>query len=336
MRTHRLLGTATMMALLAPAIATAAGAVPQATTGGAAHGWGNVPDAPLVPPQGQGGWGAGGWQGGPPPLAGTTVPPLAAAPMQSGMAQGGMAQDGMAQDGMAQGGMAQGGMVRPGRAGGPEHGMMGAHGGWGGQTGRPIRHGDRLPGYFVSPSFYVSNWAAYGLARPAYGENWVRYYNGAALIDGDGTVIDYRDSIDWDRRGGGYAAGGGSYGTGYDDGDGGGWSNDSGFDENSAGYHGNWSHGYDHHAHGHGYSRSYGYGTASPGYGYGYGYGAGGATVYSGAGGATVVVVQGGAAVTTTTTTVDEEVSYAAPRRVWHRPAVRHWRPKPSCACVVK
>jgi len=72
-----------------------------------------------------------------------------------------------------------------------------APGGWAAYR-RPSR-GAVLPRYWVSPRFYVNDWAAYGLARPARGYYWARYYDDAVLIDGRGTVFDSVDAVDWDR-----------------------------------------------------------------------------------------------------------------------------------------
>jgi len=77
-----------------------------------------------------------------------------------------------------------------------------AAGGWGAYR-RPVR-GYALPRYWVSPRFYVNDWQAYGLRQPAYGYNWVRYYDDAVLIDSHGSVFDSRSGLDWDRLDGGY------------------------------------------------------------------------------------------------------------------------------------
>ncbi|MGH6782071.1 MAG: RcnB family protein [Sphingomonadaceae bacterium] len=79
------------------------------------------------------------------------------------------------------------------------------HAGWqapGGWTAyhRPAR-GYVVPPYWFSPSFYVGNYAAYGLGHPPYGLAWSRYYDDAVLIDGRGTVYDSASGVDWDRHG---------------------------------------------------------------------------------------------------------------------------------------
>lgn len=74
-----------------------------------------------------------------------------------------------------------------------------APGGWGGYR-RPA-YGFQLPGYWVSPSFFVGNWDAYGFGRPARGYGWSRYYDDAVLTDQWGRVYDTRHDVDWDRPG---------------------------------------------------------------------------------------------------------------------------------------
>ncbi len=60
-------------------------------------------------------------------------------------------------------------------------------------------YGYTLPRYWVAPSFYISNWSAYGLPRPASGFGWSRYYDDAVLTDRYGRVYDWRDDADWSR-----------------------------------------------------------------------------------------------------------------------------------------
>ncbi|SFP46067.1 RcnB family protein [Sphingomonas rubra] len=72
-----------------------------------------------------------------------------------------------------------------------------APGGWDGY--RPLRPGQALPPYWGQPDFAVGNWADYALAPPPGGAYWSRYYDDAVLIDGDGTVYDTVDGIDWHR-----------------------------------------------------------------------------------------------------------------------------------------
>jgi Ni/Co efflux regulator RcnB len=43
--------------------------------------------------------------------------------------------------------------------------------------------GDRLPGLYFAPSFWISDFGIYGLLAPPYGYVWVRYGPDAVLID---------------------------------------------------------------------------------------------------------------------------------------------------------
>ncbi|WP_420144885.1 RcnB family protein [Sphingobium sp.] len=79
----------------------------------------------------------------------------------------------------------------------------GAPGGWGAYR-RPV-YGYVLPRYWVSPSYYIGNYGAYGLPAPAYGYGWSRYYDDAVMTDRHGRVYDSRSDIDWARYEGGYA-----------------------------------------------------------------------------------------------------------------------------------
>jgi hypothetical protein len=110
----------------------------------------------------------------------------------------------------------------PGRPGGQFHGQRwgskiggrwwggaNAPGGWAGYR-RPYR-GWAVPSYWISPRFYINDWAGYGLTQPYNGYNWVRYYDDAVLIDGRGSVYDTVSGLDWD---GGYQDG---YGDPYAD-----------------------------------------------------------------------------------------------------------------------
>lgn len=83
----------------------------------------------------------------------------------------------------------------------------GAPGGWGAYR-RPV-YGYVLPRYWVSPSYYIGNYGAYGLPAPAYGYGWSRYYDDAVMTDRYGRVYDHRSDIDWDRYEGGYGPDGG-------------------------------------------------------------------------------------------------------------------------------
>ena len=123
-------------------------------------------------------------------------------------------------------------MVHPGqprwgsKVGGHWWGGVNAPGGWNAYR-RPYR-GWVVPNYWISPRFYISDWQGYGLTQPAYGYNWVRYYDDAVLIDGRGSVYETVDGLDWDRYDGvGYdgddaqvyatPADRGGYDQGYDD-----------------------------------------------------------------------------------------------------------------------
>ena len=77
-----------------------------------------------------------------------------------------------------------------------------APGGWSAYH-RPVR-GFILPRYWVSPSYYIANYPAYGLPAPAPGYGWSRYYDDAVMTDRYGQVYDYRSDIEWDRYEGGY------------------------------------------------------------------------------------------------------------------------------------
>jgi Ni/Co efflux regulator RcnB len=95
-------------------------------------------------------------------------------------------------------------------------GMPGQWGQWRGQPGnwnawrgghgrfaghfRP-RPGFFMPRFFVSPTFFVSNWWSYGLAEPGAGRRWVRYYDDAVLIDDRGYIYDTAPGVDWDSYG---------------------------------------------------------------------------------------------------------------------------------------
>lgn len=80
-----------------------------------------------------------------------------------------------------------------------------APGGWNGYQ-RPVR-GYVLPGYWISPSFHIPNYRAYGLPVPAAGYGWSRYYDDAVMTDRQGRVYDSRSDIDWGRYEGGYDEG---------------------------------------------------------------------------------------------------------------------------------
>jgi Ni/Co efflux regulator RcnB len=83
------------------------------------------------------------------------------------------------------------------KVGGRWWGGVNAPGGWNAYR-RPVR-GWAVPVYWNTPRFYVSDWAAYGLAQPPRGYNWVRYYDDAVMVDSRGSVYDTASDIDWDR-----------------------------------------------------------------------------------------------------------------------------------------
>lgn len=90
-----------------------------------------------------------------------------------------------------------GGQHWGGSIGGHWAGGMQAPGGWRAYR-RPSR-GFVLPQYWTAPSFFVVDYSGYGLTAPPYGYRWMRYYDDAVLVDGDGRVWDSVRGIDWDR-----------------------------------------------------------------------------------------------------------------------------------------
>ena len=82
--------------------------------------------------------------------------------------------------------------------GGPWWGGVNAPGGYASYR-QPYR-GYRVPSYWVSPRFNVSDYSYYALPQPLSGYRWVRYYDDAVMIDRGGSVYDYRSGIDWDGR----------------------------------------------------------------------------------------------------------------------------------------
>lgn len=85
-----------------------------------------------------------------------------------------------------------------GRVQGRWHGGHFAPGGWAAYR-VPVR-GTMLPPYWIAPSFYVADFATYGLVAPRAGLGWYRYYDDAVLVDRDARVIEYRSGVDWDAR----------------------------------------------------------------------------------------------------------------------------------------
>lgn len=88
------------------------------------------------------------------------------------------------------------------RPNGRWHAGWNAPGGWKGYR-RPV-YGYVLPRYWISPSYHIGNYRAYGLPAPAYGYGWSRYYDDAVMTDRYGRVYDYRSDVDWGRYEGGY------------------------------------------------------------------------------------------------------------------------------------
>ena len=217
----------------------------------------------------------------------------------------------------------QGGGRWGGSVGGRWSGGTYAPGGWNAYR-RPSR-GFTLPSYWFASSFYIGDYAGYGLSAPPQGYRWQRYYDDAVLIDSRGRVRDSVDGLDWDA--GGYGGGGGyassDYGYAYAQGGAGGA---GGYSQQQyapqyaplppVSQEGNVTT----------YSTTGGY-SAQGGYAAGYSYP--GSTT-------TVVTIQGAPTVTTTTTEYIEETTrarYVAPRRVYRAP-VRYYRPvRATCSC---
>ncbi|MFN3818809.1 RcnB family protein [Blastomonas sp.] len=61
---------------------------------------------------------------------------------------------------------------------------------------RPFR-GFLLPRVWVVPTYYIANWQRFGLARPAQGFGWSRYYDDAVLTDRNGRVYDSVQGVNW-------------------------------------------------------------------------------------------------------------------------------------------
>ena len=78
---------------------------------------------------------------------------------------------------------------------------------WGPHPGRNFHHGRLRRGGFINsfwfaPQFNIGDWQTYGFYAPGEDQRWVRYYDDAYLIDGDGRVMDERYGVDWRRYGG--------------------------------------------------------------------------------------------------------------------------------------
>jgi Ni/Co efflux regulator RcnB len=64
-----------------------------------------------------------------------------------------------------------------------------------------IGRGGTVPRFWWGPQVQVRNWQMYGFPQPFAGGRWIRYYDDALLIGGDGRVYDERPDWDWDRYG---------------------------------------------------------------------------------------------------------------------------------------
>lgn len=98
-----------------------------------------------------------------------------------------------------------------GRVDGRWSGGYYAPGGWNAYR-RPAR-GWTLPSYWVASTFFVTNYASYGLSAPPRGYHWSRYYDDAVLIDDGGRIYDTIGGINWDAGDTTYYEG--SYGSDY-------------------------------------------------------------------------------------------------------------------------
>jgi Ni/Co efflux regulator RcnB len=59
--------------------------------------------------------------------------------------------------------------------------------------------GKTLPQIWLNPDYTINDWQGWGLAAPAQGTRWVRYYDDAVLVDDGGKVRDARYAVDWSR-----------------------------------------------------------------------------------------------------------------------------------------
>jgi hypothetical protein len=199
---------------------------PTAGTSGATRNWGSVPQVHLNPPRtgshangtavsnatsnAQGsstasansGWNGGGWGGNPGRPGkpggwnGQPGQPHPGQPGGPGAHHGNAHDNGYRYGGYYPRGRGLG--YYPGFDGGYYDGGYPGGGEWDGNYTRPAR-GYRLPSYFVSDRFIVSNFGFYGLSRPPVGYNWVRYYDDAVMIDRRGNIYDTAYDLDWDR-----------------------------------------------------------------------------------------------------------------------------------------
>lgn len=230
-------------------------------------------------------------------------------------------------DGARRGGTRFGGQRWGGRSGGRWIGGVQAPGGWNAYR-RPGR-GFNLPGYWIAPSFFIGNFASYGLAPPPFGYHWSRYYDDAVLIDDRGQVYDSVQGIGWDGDGGGDVDHGPGYGAPYP--------------APGIGYEGSYQGTYEIDGRT-GYQQGRQSGRYAPRppvqggpviqplypHGYTQTWSAGSGYYYPG-GVTTTITVQQAPAVVTTTTEYIEETVYRAPVRRSYRKTVR--KAKPRCAC---
>lgn len=80
------------------------------------------------------------------------------------------------------------------------HGGWRAPGGWDAYR-QPVR-GERIGDYWRMREFEIADFARYALSAPPPAHRWVRYYDDAVLVDGDGRVIDSVSGVDWAAGGG--------------------------------------------------------------------------------------------------------------------------------------
>jgi len=215
-----------------------------------------------------------------------------------------------------------------GHVGPPAHGpnmmMMRHHGPMGGQHfQRRLHRGFVVPQFWWGPQFSINNWQMYGFADPGPDGRWIRYYDDAYLIDGEGRIRDSREDLDWDRYGEEWdmADGVPAY-RGHGDRD------DDDDDDDGDGHH----RGMHHRGMHHGGPPMYGPG---PGYGYGYGGGYGYSQVNGGGYGygmyAYPIVIE--TVTTSGSTGYSEEVveEYVTVRhRARHRPRCSCRPPRPA------
>jgi len=191
--------------------------------------------------------------------------------------------------------------------------------GWDGRgswmRGHHAKPGFFLPRLWLNDTYIVSDWARYGLPRPNDGQNWVRYYDDAALVDERGMIYD-SVGIDWERYGPTPDPQDQPYGGPPDD-----------YSGPSDGFGSNYSYDQDDRVTWHGGSEW-----------------ATGRTIFVPSGSVTTIVIQSQPVVTTTTTIYYEEEAAPVVHSKWRPRAVakakvRHRAPvrrpaKPPCTCA--